>query len=192
MAGQPVKRRIIAELERRAKAASTPEAALTALDIIHDYIAAGATMRDLTRDLAKVLGENVSDGVLTTWVHSTPGGRAMLAQARALAAHAMAEESLEIVDDADEEKSALNKAKLRADQRMRLAAAWNRKDYGQDQQAISVTINNGQEHLEALRHRQVQNATPKMLPPAEADFEIVSDEPVNGMGVVRPASTGEG
>lgn len=182
MAGQPVKRQIIAELERRAALQSTEAEPFTALDYIHDYIAAGSTMLALADELGKALKRNVSAGVITTWAHSTPEGRALLAQARALAAHSFAEEALQIVDDADEEKSALLKARLRAEQRMRLASKWNRKDYGDEPLvALNQTLNMGQMHLDALRQRSIEAKAVPVLPPAAegADYELVTDEPAS-------------
>jgi hypothetical protein len=177
LSGQPVKRLIVAELERRAALQATPQEPFSALDYIHDYIAAGSTMMALADELGTAMKRRVNAGVITTWVHRTPEGRATLAQARALAAHSFAEEALQIVDDADEDKTALLKARLRAEQRMQLASKWNRSVYGVEAPQVNVALNLGALQIDALRQRQIElKAVPMLAPASEgADYEIVPD-----------------
>ncbi len=177
MPGSPMKRQIILELERRAVAASTPEEPMTALDVVHDFVAAGQTLRDLAGDIGTRLKRNdISAGVLGAWIHKQEGGSAMLEQARKLAAHGMADEALEIVDQVDEDKSAIAKAKLRAEQRMKMAAAYNRRDFGSDGPSVAVTFDMGQLHIDAMRQRMVTAVVTPALPVVEgADYEIIGD-----------------
>jgi hypothetical protein len=184
MAGQPLKRKLIEELERRA-ALMTDEHGEPCgpLDVIHDWVAAGRTMRDLTIDVGKDVGHKLSasSGILTTWVNSTPEGRAMLAQAREIAAHALAEETLDILEQADEDKNALTKAKLRAENNRWLASKYNRRDYGETPQVQINQYDIGQLHIDAMRQRRLETGdqTPSLsLPPAVEgqDYEVLPPE----------------
>jgi hypothetical protein len=180
LAGQPLKRKIVEELERRAQAMSEEQGEpVTALDVVHDWVAAGRTMIDLAADVGKSIGHNLaSSGVLTTWVHSTPGGKAMMAQAREIAAHALAEETVQILEDADEDKSALLKARLRAENNRWLASKWNRRDYGETPQVQVNNFDIGQLHIDAMRQRRLEtgDTTPTLALPAAVegqDYEVL-------------------
>jgi hypothetical protein len=188
MAGQPLKRKLIEELERRAAAlAEETGEPCSPLDVIHDWVAAGRTMRDLTIELGRAVGHQLSasSGILTTWVNGTPEGRAMLAQARQIAAHALAEETMDILEDADDDKLALLKAKLRAENNRWLAGKWNREAYGETPQ---VQVNNnrfdiGQLHIDAMRQRRIEtgDTTPTLALPAAiegADYEVMPTQRV--------------
>lgn len=180
MAGQPLKRKIIEELDRRAIALSEERGEpLGALDVVHDWVAAGRTMKDLLFELGRAVGHRFteSNGMLTVWVNSTPEGRAMLAQARELAAHELAEETVDILDRADEDKSALMKAKLRAENNRWLASKWNRKDYGETPPTVALSFDIGQLHIDAMRQRRIEmgDVSPTLALPAPegADYEIL-------------------
>lgn len=186
MAGQPLKRKLIAELERRAQAATEERGEpVTVFDYISEWVSGGQTMRDLTLALGRAVGHDLaaSSGILTTWVNGTPEGRQMLIDARANAAHVLAEETIDILDEADEDKQALQKAKLRAENHRWLAGKWNRKDYGEQPQ---VQINNhldiGQLHIDAMRQRRIEegDATPSLAIPGR-DYELLpAGEPEPG------------
>ena len=183
MAGQPLKRKLVDELERRAARMSEEQGEpLSALDVIHDWVASGRTMKDLTAELGKAIGHNLqSSGVLTTWVHSQPGGKALLAQARELASHALVEETIDILDDAEDTKTGLMRAKLRAENNRWLAGKWNRKDYGEQPAQVAVTFDIGQLHIDAMRQRRIEqgDTTPTLaLPAVEGqDYELLPAEP---------------
>lgn len=178
MAGQPLKRRLIEELERRAVAASEEAGEPQGpLDVIHDWVASGGTMIDLTLDLAKRIGyTNISErsGILSAWVNSTPEGRATLAQAREIAAHRLAEETEDILDQADETKEALAKAKLRAENKRWLASKWNRAVYGENVPQVAVSFDIGQLHIDAMRQRRLETGdqSPTLAIPGK-DFEVL-------------------
>src|SRR5678815_5624773 len=93
MAGQPKKRRMIKELERRAHLASQDAGeTITPLQYVCEWVAAGSTMTDLIRDM------NVTDpgldletaGILSSYVNATREGKAMIQEARSVAAHVLA------------------------------------------------------------------------------------------------------
>jgi hypothetical protein len=149
MAGRPMRRALIAELERRAAAAGLEGP----LDVIHDWVTSGQTLKELSLNISKTTGKIVSAGTLSTYINSTPEGRQMITAARALAAAALAEEALELLDNVDEDKNAIAKAKEQANMRTWLASRWNRKEYGSDAGVNVNIVNMGQLHLDALRHR---------------------------------------
>lgn len=178
MAGQPVKRAMIAALERRAAEAGAD----SALDYVCEYVAtAQGTQRDLCRELSEDMdGHKVESGVLSSWINSTQEGKTKIAEARSIAAHVLAEQGMEILDDlggteVTREEVAL--AKGRAEYRQWLASRWNRKAYGQDTSAVNVNVFNAPgAHLEALRERaKLRAQTTPILPPTEPDYEVITD-----------------
>jgi hypothetical protein len=179
MAGQPIRRKIVAELEKEA-AALTEERGepITVLDVVYEWVVTGRKVSELAIEMGKRCGLKLSvndgGGVLSAWVNKQEGGREMLAQARADAAHILAEEALEIVDDVDEEKSAIAKAKLRADQRQWLAAKWNRQAYGETAPQVAVQFDIGQLHIDAMRQRRLETGdhTPSLALPGR-DYEVL-------------------
>jgi hypothetical protein len=180
MAGQPLKRKLIEELERQAAEMSEEHGEpLGPLDVIHDWIAAGRTMRDLTIEVGKKVGHKLSasSGILTTWVNSTPEGRAMLAQARKIAASALAEETVDILENADETKEALTKAKLRAENNRWLASKYDRETYGESAPQVALSFDIGQLHIDAMRQRRIEtgDTTPTLALPAREgeDYEVL-------------------
>jgi hypothetical protein len=189
MAGQPIKRALVAQLEKQAAESSEDRGeALTALDVVYEWVAAGRKTKELVQALAKAAGvrvsENAGGSILTTWVHGQDGGREMMDRARGDAAHALAQEALEIVDEADEDKTALNKAKLQADQRNWLASRWNRKAYGQDTASIALNLDLGGLHIDALRQRKLEDAVPQPAVEGE-DYEVLPALPPAGESAAR-------
>lgn len=188
MAGQPVKRALVAQLERMAQEASEErEEPITALDVVYEYIASReGKIADLGMRCAKLAGIAVSErnvgAVLTMWIHGQDGGREMMERARADAAHVLAEEAIDLADDADLDKQSISKAKMQAEQRQWLASRWNRKAYGQDASAnVQVNLNLGELHRQALeisKREQIEaRATPALAPAAEgADYEVMGNE----------------
>lgn len=187
MAGRPIRRMMIAELERLA---AEQGEGVTAVDYVCEYIAEGAdadgtphTLAELARKLTDTAGQTISAGILTSWLNSTSESKAKVAAARALAAHVHAEASLAVLDELDgtevtREEVAL--AKARAETRQWLASKWNRPTYGGEAQ---VQINNTQisaadSHLAALAQRKQIKATTQLPLPAPegADYEVIPNE----------------
>lgn len=130
-------------------------------DIVIEAIADGATLRML----AKKFG--VSRGWFWRILTSDPARKAEYAKALSERAHSLAEESLEIVDDANEmTPGGVQKAKLRAELRQWLAGVDNARYAKQNKIDVNITV--GQLHLDALRRR----AYPPSLPIKEAVIEI--------------------
>lgn len=185
MAGRPLRRAMLIELEKRA--AEMGEG-ITPIDVLCEYIAAGTdedgtlhTISELARDLTESAGVTISPGVIGSWANSTKEFKAKLDAARALAAHVLAESSIGVIEElkgteVTREEVAL--AKARSDTRQWLASKWNRPAYGADVAQVNVEVNMPGQHLAALQRRQqIKAETQKQLPPAEADFEVIT-EPV--------------
>jgi hypothetical protein len=113
---------------------------------VFHLIAGGMTVSKLCATL------ELAQGTFYDWVERVPGRRETLNRARSLAAHALADQTLEIVDSATIEEVQL--AKLRADIRLKLAAKHNRAYYGNAESPL-VNINLGSLRLDALRERAI-------------------------------------
>jgi hypothetical protein len=178
MAGQPRKRAMIAELERRAAAFDDA----TVLEYAVDWIGSGKSITELADDISDTLGhgdEYVTRHMLSKYLNALPGGAQALAEARGEGAHGLAESGIKMVDEAADSgsKEQIAGAKSAADFRLRMAGHWNRADYAPQQNGqVNVQVNFGQQHLDALRRRSVQGRVeaPAALP-AGPDVEVVSD-----------------
>ena len=159
---------MVAELERRAREI---DPAMTAIDYVCERTAAGDTFRAICRDLVDAIGHSLEGGTLSSWVNGNADYRMKITAARALGATNLVEEGMEILDDADESREAVAKAKARADYRQWLASKWNRPQYGQDQAQVNVQVNMGSLLLDSLRRRQVT---------AKADARLTADNSTNG------------
>ena len=106
-----------------------------------DEIANGATV------------QNVADALDTTrpmiygYLRSLPDGMTRLSHARESLASTLAEETLDIADNATPETERVDK--LRIDTRKWLAGSYNRAAYGESKQSVTVDVR--VLHLEALR-----------------------------------------
>lgn len=116
-------------------------------DAILESIASGCTISAL----CKVLGVAVT--TFDRWVDR--GGearRSAYAQARARAAQSLAEETIDIADAATVQEVQL--ARLRSDNRWRMASKLNPEVYGDKQQPL-INIDLGSMALDALRKRVI-------------------------------------
>jgi hypothetical protein len=196
MAGQPIRRKLVAQLEREAAALSEERGEqLSVLDVVFERVSGGEKMGNIGLELAKKCDLKISfltaSSVLSAWVNKQDGGREMLAQARAEAAHALAEESVELADDVSEDKQAIAKAKLQSDNRQWLASKWNRKAYGQDAQIAVNTYNLGALHIDALRQRRIEDSTPAAAIEGQ-DYEVLSHTTSEVVGQLTAGAGNEG
>ena len=106
---------------------------------------------------------------LYAWQDQTPEHAELFARARALAAHDLVDEALEIADNADPEE--IQKAKLRVQTRQWTAERWNRKDYGQAKAEVAISISGL--HIEALkrRHSDVPHDVTDVVPKPASQIE---------------------
>jgi hypothetical protein len=187
MAGQPIRRKLVAQLEREAAALSEERGEqLSVLDVVFERVSGGEKMGNIGLELAKKCDLKISfltaSSVLSAWVNKQDGGREMLAQARAEAAHA---------DDVSEDKQAIAKAKLQSDNRQWLASKWNRKAYGQDAQIAVNTYNLGALHIDALRQRRIEDSTPAAAIEGQ-DYEVLSHTTSEVVGQLTAGAGNEG
>jgi hypothetical protein len=162
MAGQPRKRAVIAELERRAAQDDS-----TVLEYAEAWVAGGGTLFSLAKSVQKSLWpEEAQPGL----VHRPPpratverylfgleeGAEQRLLRARSSSGSAMAEESVELAD-ADYDKDGAPRVKNQIQARQWLAQRFNKELA--EQKGPSVAISIGSLHLAALRQRASAVAT---------------------------------
>lgn len=134
------------EANRRAELSKTNKAihAFGGEERILDRVASGQTVVSLCAEIG------VSAGRFYDWVNKSEERTAALARAREVSAHSLVEQTAEIVDAATPEDVAV--AKLRAENRWRMAKAFNKAQYG-DQSGVTVNVSLGDMALDSLRKR---------------------------------------
>jgi hypothetical protein len=113
-------------------------------DRILDRVASGQTVVSLCAEIG------VSAGRFYDWVNKSEERTAALARAREVSAHSLIEQTADIVDAATPDDVAV--AKLRAENRWRMAKVFNKAQYG-DQAGMTVNLNLGDMALDSLRKR---------------------------------------
>lgn len=172
---------MVAELERRAAEAGPTESGepMTAIDVVCELISEGGeegTLANIARDLTGAIGQTISPGTLSSWLNSTSEGKAKVAAARALAAHVLAEDSLDVLDQlngTEVTREEIQLAKARSETRQWLASKWNRPQYGADAAQVNVQVNVPGQHLAVMRRRAIAAKAQQQLPPAGPDYETV-------------------
>ena len=114
---------------------------------VFHHIAGGMTVSKLCETLG------LAQRTFYDWIERPPSRSETLTRARELAAHALADQTLEIADSATPED--VQVAKLRTDIRLKLAARHNRAYFGESQSPL-VSIDLGSLALDALRRREIQ------------------------------------
>jgi hypothetical protein len=183
MAGRPLRRAMIAEIERRARAHfedgdEPQEKRESHLQYLIEWVQSGGTILELANKIATDLSLPITRQQLDRYIRElAPDAAAQLAAARTPGAHAMVDRAIDIVDSAKEDRDAVRKAQAQANVRTWVAERWNRKDLGAPKgPAISVSINTM--HLDALRRRasanvQLSRPSQPALPAAEdVSFEL--------------------
>ena len=117
---------------------------------IFDLVASGHTIDSLCGAVG------ISSGSFYDWLEKVPSRAESLTRARARGAHSLAEQTISIADSATRED--VQVAKLRSDNRWRLASKLNPEVYGDKQQPL-INIDLGSMALDALRKRVI-NVTP--------------------------------
>jgi hypothetical protein len=143
MAGQPRKQAMIAELERLASKQDQ-----SVLEYAEEWIASGKTILALSKRIKRATREQVSRDMLSKYLnHCTPDAAARLAHARLIGGHGLLEDALAIADRTKTED--VPKARLRVQARQWAAERWSPELA--PQKGVSVTLNVGSLHLDALR-----------------------------------------
>ena len=155
MAGQPKWAAFLARMEE-----------IDGIDIICMSIVAGKKIRAIAKEL------QTSRTTIYRYINHTPDNAAAFREARRIGAAALAEEGLQIIDDADENSSsAVSKAREQAGYRKWLAGVQNREEFGPPQQAALVQVNLGDALLGALQqHGGPSQITEGGIPEGECEL----------------------
>jgi hypothetical protein len=157
MAGQPKRRAMLAALERRTRAlyedAEAPQA--THLDYVCEWVASGKTMLALSAALIQDAGIEWPDAMLGNYLRGQWGEEATRAldAAREIGAHALAESSVTVADEAVGSKEDAARARNRIGARQWLAGAWSPRFRPSSGGNVTVNLDAGALMLDALRAR---------------------------------------
>jgi len=127
---------------------------------ILERIASGETVADVARTVLRPDGKSISRAFLSFLLHQDPERSQLVNEARTAGADAMVDEGLNLVDSAPTDRDAIQKAKVRADLRLRIAGLVARERWGEQKQAVNVSVNVNSLHVDALRHRVVEASRP--------------------------------
>lgn len=186
MAGQPKKRVVAAELERRAQEIAderTPSP--TILDYAEHYVSSGSSLAKLADEIGGALGMDVQREMVRRLVYACDEERAeeRLTRARTRGADGLAEQAVDLIDLAPLERDAISKARAQSEVRQWLASRWNRERYG-DSKAPSVVISIGSLHLDALRARPAHaQLAPVENGSGENHLELTSGDVAQVVGI---------
>lgn len=135
MAGFPMRRALEKKIEE-----------LGGIEFVSAHIAEGMTIGRLAEFI------ECSRPMLSFWINQTEERKNSVLAARKLKADKLAEDALDIADEADgSSSSAVNKARLQVDTRKWMASKLDPEGYGEKAQN-EVNISIGDLHLQALKH----------------------------------------
>jgi len=158
LAGNPRRRAIAVELEIRARNTADDETH-TPLDYVAEWVESGKTLVKLALELSNASNTDVTVPAIMAYLRKQYGHQAVdqrVTNARKASAHTLAEEALQIVDDADDgDANTLRKAEMQANKRLWMAERFNRAELG-NERGVSVQINVGSLHLDAMRVRTLE------------------------------------
>lgn len=124
-------------------------------DRIIARIASGDTIAGVARTLYRPDGLAIDRSTLSNMLRRDPERAARVKQARTEGASAMVDQALHLVDDAALDKDAIQKARVQAELRVKVAGLIDRESYGPSQPQVNVQVNVEGMHLDALRHRRL-------------------------------------
>jgi hypothetical protein len=134
------------------------------------------TVGNIAAQLAARMKESCSKSWLTGVMNRDPDRKARIEAARKVSAAAMLEEAIEIAGEPAEDTTAVQRNRLPADTRVRLASLFNREDFGSGS-PVSVKLNIGQLHVDAMRRRTfAAQATAPQLGAGEELAEIIAEK----------------
>src|SRR6266550_9017549 len=126
---------------------------------ILERIASGETVADVSRTLVRPDGQPISRAFLSRLLHADAERSQAVLKARDEGADAMVDEGLHLVDSASQERDAIQKARVQADMRLKVAGLVSRERWGESKQAVNVSVNVASLHVDALRHRKIIEAS---------------------------------
>lgn len=144
---------MIAELEKRTREELDEDPAATHLDYAIAWVSSGESITSLAAALGKSTGHDILREALRRHLYSLDEkAEERLDRARALCAHGLIEQSIDIADKAKEEEVGV--ARLKVQTRQWTAERYNREAFGAPKGAL-VSISITGLHLDALRARAV-------------------------------------
>src|SRR6266550_7399362 len=143
---------------------------------ILERIASGETVADVARTLKRPDGQEISRSFFSHMLHADNARSKAVLEARDEGSDAMVDESLHLVDSAQPDRDSIQKARVQADMRLRVAGLVSRDRWGESKAgALSVTVNLASLHVDALRHRTVGLAEMGALAIAASSVEQACD-----------------
>lgn len=134
MAGFPMRRALEKKIEE-----------LGGIEFVSAHIAQGMTIGRLAEFI------ECSRPMLSFWINQTEERKNAVLSAKKLKAEKLAEDALDIADDADgTSSSAVNKARLQVDTRKWMASKLDPEGYGDKSMEVNISV--GDLHLQALKH----------------------------------------
>ena len=128
---------------------------------ILERLASGETVADVSRTLLRPDGLAISRSLLSNMLHADPERSKAVLHARDQGADAMVDEGLHLVDRAPADRDSIQKAKVQADMRLRVAGLVNRERWGDKPMQLTVNqFSHADYHLDALRHRMIEASAP--------------------------------
>ncbi len=129
---------------------------------ILERLSSGETVADISRTLLRTpQGPCISRNFLSLLLHADPDRSAAVLKARREGASAMVDDALHIADSAPTDKDAIQKARVRADLRLKVAGLIDREAWGERKQEVNVNVLNVESmHLDSLRHRMIEASRP--------------------------------
>lgn len=109
---------------------------------------------------------DISRGMLYEWLHKDSERWERYQEARRVGAHVLAEQALEIVDDATSETISVDRERARI--RQWLAERANPKDFGKEGAGVNLQLSIGDLHLQAVKQLPAQDIE-------EAEYEVLPE-----------------
>ena len=176
-----------ARLKKKLVAIAKREGFGAAIEWVVSEVASGVTITQMAKDVAaSELPGHPAEQFSRNWYsmivnklpvpEGEPSAKDQIAAARREAAYVLLDDALKISDEAADDSASVQRNRLRSDVRLRTAALWNRDELG-DRAGVTVNLNLGALHLDALRKRAVtQGRIAPMLETGEADYTVDNGE----------------
>jgi hypothetical protein len=158
MSGQPKKRALIEELERRTREEFGLSGSETHADYALLWLENGGTILTLAESISGAKGIQIMRASLDKYIRSLdPEWEPKSRRARAHGSFTRVEQA-ELIAETKTDKDDVPYAKLRVDTKLKVAAMFNREEFG-ERKGTNITLNLGTLHIDAMRRRALPSAT---------------------------------
>ncbi len=151
MASQPVKQQLLDDID------------VNGWDAVFERVASGESQTSI----AKSFG--VSQGFFSRVMNLDPARTRAFREAKRQAATYYAERAMDLADNVEPKRDAIAKVREQIGVLKWLATAGDREQYGDAMPGVNISLNVGELHLAALRHRIVEGTRPGLLAPKPED-----------------------